>query len=70
MKTIHRSIHYLEGPYNTSGLCIGVPCLIGRKGVEKIIELPLTADEKEVFNASVHSLRKHIELIKPILSRS
>jgi malate dehydrogenase len=58
---------YLEGHYNTSGICTGVPCLIGKRGVEKIIELPLTADEKEAFNASTNSLRKHIELIKPIL---
>ena len=37
---------YLEGEYGYNDLFIGVPCVIGGKGIEKIIEIPLTDDEK------------------------
>ena len=46
----------LEGEYGESDLCIGVPVILGRNGIEKIVELELTADEKEKFAASAKAV--------------
>ena len=44
---------YLDGEYGHSDVTIGVPAVIGKKGVEKIIELDLNDEEKQVFNKAV-----------------
>ena len=44
---------YLNGEYGVKGLYVGVPVVIGKKGVEKIIELKLNSTEKKQFNNSV-----------------
>lgn len=49
---------YLEGEYGQSDICIGVPAIIGRKGIEKIVEIELTKDEKAKFAASAEAVRK------------
>jgi len=49
---------YLTGQYGVDGLYIGVPVVIGEKGVERIIEVEFTADEKEMFKDSVDAVRK------------
>jgi len=38
---------YLRGEYGLNNICLGVPCLINRKGVDKIIEMKLSANEKK-----------------------
>ncbi len=48
---------YLEGEYGISDLFVGVPVILGNKGVEKIIELPLTKEENEQFLKSAQSVR-------------
>ncbi len=48
----------LEGEYGEKDLCIGVPCVIGKNGIEKIIELDLTAEEKELFKKSAEAVHK------------
>ena len=48
----------LEGEYGESDLCIGVPCLLGKGGIEKIIELPLNEAEKELFKKSAEAVKK------------
>ena len=48
---------FLEGEYGYSGVTIGVPAVIGRGGVEKIIELDLDAKEKEVMDKAVESVK-------------
>ena len=45
-KKIIPSSVYLDGEYNEKDICIGVPVIIGKDGVEKIIELDLNDDEK------------------------
>lgn len=52
---------YLEGEYGVKDLFVGVPVLIGAKGVEKIIELKLNDEEKSAFEKSVGHVR---ELVK------
>ncbi|MFM7622135.1 MAG: malate dehydrogenase [Alphaproteobacteria bacterium] len=49
---------YLNGPYGVKGLYVGVPTIIGAGGVEKIIEIQLTPDEKAMFDRSVDSVRQ------------
>ncbi|MCX5668348.1 MAG: malate dehydrogenase [Candidatus Omnitrophica bacterium] len=48
---------YLEGEYSLKDLCIGVPCRIGRAGIEKIVELELSQDEKAAFLKSAEAIR-------------
>ncbi|MGD9488460.1 MAG: malate dehydrogenase [Calditrichaceae bacterium] len=48
----------LNGEYGVKGLFIGVPAILGAGGVEKIIEMDLTAKEKEAFAKSVESVQK------------
>lgn len=42
----------LEGEYGEKDLCIGVPCILGKNGIEKIVEIELNADEKALFAKS------------------
>ena len=49
---------YLNGEYGVKGLYVGVPVIIGKRGVEKVIELKLTDIEKKQFNNSVKTVRK------------
>lgn len=45
-----------------SGIHCGVPCRIGRSGIEAIIELPLTQREQEQLSASCEVIRRHIAM--------
>ena len=56
----------LEGEYGQNDICIGVPTIIGRNGVEKIVELELTAEEKALFEASANAVRKTNDVLKEI----
>lgn len=47
----------LEGEYDEKDVCVGVPCIIGKDGVEKIIELPLIDQEKSQFSSSVSTIK-------------
>jgi len=49
---------YLDGEYGQSDLCIGVPCIIGRNGVDEILDLRLNDDEKLKFKNSADSVRE------------
>ncbi|MFI3317507.1 MAG: malate dehydrogenase [Rikenellaceae bacterium] len=48
---------YLEGEYGQEDICIGVPAVIGRNGIEKIIEIELNDAEKAAFAASADAVR-------------
>ncbi len=48
----------VEGEYGESDICIGVPCLLGRNGIEKIVELSLNEEEKALFKKSAEAVRK------------
>jgi malate dehydrogenase len=50
----------LEGEYGVNGLLIGVPCVLGKNGVEQIIEMDLTAQEKELLQKSIDSVQKTV----------
>lgn len=55
---------YLDGEYGHSDVTIGVPAIIGRKGVEKIIELDLNVEEKQIFDKAVESVKSAISGIE------
>jgi malate dehydrogenase len=48
----------LEGEYGVNGLFVGVPCMVGANGIEKVIEVDLTPEEKEGLAKSVGAVRK------------
>ena len=56
----------LNGEYGQKDICIGVPAIIGKGGVEKIIEMEMSADEKAKFAASVDAVRKTNDVLKEI----
>jgi malate dehydrogenase len=57
---------YLEGEYGQSDICIGVPAIIGRNGVESIVDLHLHDDEKALFEKSATAVRKTNEVLREI----
>ena len=55
---------YLDGEYGYKDLFMGVPCIIGGKGVEKVLEIPLTEDEKTMLAKSAKSVQAVIDICK------
>jgi malate dehydrogenase len=51
---------YLEGEFGISGYFLGVPVVIGARGVERILEFKLTADEKAAMALSVSAVQKQM----------
>ena len=56
-RIIPRSV-FLDGEYNQDDICIGVPCVIGKNGCEKIVNIDLNDDEKVKFSESAEAVRK------------
>jgi malate dehydrogenase len=54
----------LEGEYGVSGLYVGVPCVLGAGGVERVLEVEMNADERKLFDASVEHVKKLVAEIK------
>jgi len=57
---------YLTGQYGVSGLYVGVPVVIGEKGVERIVEISLTAEEQAGFDKSVDAVKTLCEVAKNV----
>ncbi|MGM7636422.1 malate dehydrogenase [Bacillus sp. Hm123] len=57
------SIAYLEGEYGFDGIYLGVPTILGKGGIEQIIELELTEDEKAALAKSAASVRNVMEVL-------
>ncbi len=51
----------LEGEYGINGYYIGVPVIIGSGGVEKVLEIKLTDEEKELLKSSLERVKKAVE---------
>jgi malate dehydrogenase len=52
---------YLNGEYGVKDLYVGVPVVLGKEGVEKVVEIKLTKEEKAQFRESCASVRKLIK---------
>jgi malate dehydrogenase len=55
---------YLDGEYGYKDLFIGVPVIIGGNGVEKVIELPLSEEEKAMLKKSAASVQSVVDVVK------
>jgi malate dehydrogenase len=49
---------HLQGEFGVDGLFVGVPCVLGSKGMERVVEIDLTADEKAAFQHSADAVRE------------
>ncbi|MBT2666235.1 malate dehydrogenase [Bacillus sp. ISL-4] len=58
------SIAYLEGEYGFEGIYLGVPTVLGANGIEQIIELELTEDEKAALSKSVESVKAVMQVLQ------
>ena len=57
---------YLNGEYNIKGLYVGVPVVIGKNGVEKVLEIDLNEKEKNNFRISVQAVEELFESARKI----
>jgi malate dehydrogenase len=55
---------FLEGEYGIRGLFVGVPVKLGRRGVEQILEIPLTEAEKKALDRSAQAVQELVEKLK------
>ena len=55
---------YLEGEYGINGLYVGVPCKLGAKGLEQIIEIKLTPEEDAALRKSADAVKELVSIIK------
>src|SRR5688500_2626763 len=55
---------WLQGEYGMKDVYLGVPCKLGRKGLEKIIEVDLTADEKAALKKSADAVYEPMKVVK------
>jgi malate dehydrogenase len=58
----------LDGEYGLNDICIGVPCIIGRNGIEEILEINLDDTEKALMNKSAEAVRAMNQDLKSVLS--
>ncbi len=56
---------YLQGEYGYNDLVLEVPIILGAKGIEKVIELPLTEEEKKGLDESASAVKKLIDTLPP-----
>ncbi|HEY2073794.1 MAG TPA: hypothetical protein VGG88_09490 [Gaiellaceae bacterium] len=54
---------YLEGEYGIDGLYMGVPVKLGSAGIEQIVELDLTDDERDALKASSEAVREVVGVL-------
>jgi malate dehydrogenase len=55
---------WLEGEYGMRGLFLGVPCKLGRRGLEQVIEVELTAEERGALAKSAEAVREPMKAVK------
>ena len=55
---------FLQGEYGVRDLFVGVPCKLGARGLEKVIEIKLTPEEQSAFNKSAAAVKELVEVIK------
>ena len=58
---------FVEGEYGQNDICIGVPCIIGKNGVEEILSIELNDGEKALFAKSADAVRQMNDALKSIL---
>ena len=61
---------WLDGPYGVKGVYVGVPVVLGAKGVERVVEIALNTDEKAAFDKSVGAVKTLLEATKKLLAEA
>lgn len=69
-KTVLPVCAYLQNEYGIQGLYFGVPARLGREGVERVVEIPLSDSEKKALLLSAAKVRQGVEEIDRILSKA
>jgi malate dehydrogenase len=54
---------YLEGEYGINGLFVGVPCKLGERGIEEVVQIKLTPDEKAALDKSAGAVKELVAVI-------
>ena len=62
-KRILPACAYLEGEYGINGLCVGVPVKLGANGIEQVIEINLTDEERSALQTSADSVKELIDVM-------
>ena len=62
-KEVHAVSTYCNGEYGLNDVFVGVPCTIGKGGIEGIVTLDLSEDEERAFRASAKAIKGSIELL-------
>jgi malate dehydrogenase len=57
---------YVDGALGLNGMYVGVPTVIGAGGIERIIDIKMTADEQAMFDNSVNAVKGLVEACKGI----
>ena len=57
------TVAILNGEYGETGIAMGVPCILGENGMERIIELKLNNEEQKMFNATIDAIKQDITRI-------
>lgn len=57
---------YCDGEYGIDGLFVGVPCVLGAGGVEKVLEVSLNDDEKALLKASADHVQELVDVVKEL----
>lgn len=55
---------YLEGEYGVNGIYMGVPCIVGAGGVEQVVEIPLTEQERAALERSAEHVRSIVQIVE------
>ena len=58
---------YVDGKYGLDGMYVGVPVIIGKNGVERIIEITLNEEEQNMFNHSVSAVKTLNDIVKRVV---
>ncbi len=62
-KTILTASTLLHGQYDIADVCLSLPVVLGRKGVDRVIEVPISAEEREALRRSAGVIRKALESV-------
>ncbi len=65
-KRIIPSAGFCDKQYGVGGYFVGVPCLLGAGGVEKIIELELAPEEKQLMDVSISHVKELVDVVKKL----
>lgn len=69
-KSVLPTVAYLQGEYGQDDITIGVPAVLGERGMEKIIELELNETEQDFFNTSVDSIRAELSTLSKLVNNA